>query len=138
MDPEVGQLMAELDAAVYVIDCLPNMQGEEVAQRAEPLVRQLRAAHPDAPIVLVEDRTYANAAFKPESQQRHAASRAALKDAYAKLVGDGVTGLSYIEGDQLLGDDGEATVDSSHPSDLGMMRQADILEPVLRPLVEGR
>ena len=135
MDPEVGQLMAEIDAAAYVIDCLPNMNGAEVAERTEPLVRQLRAAHPEAPIVLVEDRTYANAAFKPSSQERHATSRAALKAAFSRLVGDGVHGLYYVEGEQLLGDDGEATVDSSHPTDLGMVRMADALEPVLRPLV---
>jgi lysophospholipase L1-like esterase len=138
MEAEVGQLLAELDAAAYVIDCLPNMAADEVAQRAEPLVRQLRAAHPDAPIVLVEDRTYGDAAFVPQQQQRNATSRAALKDVYARLVADGVKGLAYIEGNQLLGDDDEATVDGSHPSDLGMMRQADVLIPVLRPLVEGR
>ena len=32
----------------------------------------------------------------------------------------------------LLGDDGDATVDSSHPTDLGFMRHADVFEPVLR------
>ncbi|MEM9017450.1 MAG: SGNH/GDSL hydrolase family protein, partial [Verrucomicrobiota bacterium] len=42
MEPEVGALLAEIDAAVYVIDCLPNMNGEQVAERTEPLVRQLR------------------------------------------------------------------------------------------------
>ncbi|MFH1264465.1 MAG: SGNH/GDSL hydrolase family protein, partial [Planctomycetota bacterium] len=30
MDPEVVELLAELDTAVYCIDCLPNMQGPEV------------------------------------------------------------------------------------------------------------
>ncbi len=138
MDPEVGQLLAELDAAAYVIDCLPNMQGEQVAKRTEPLVRQLREAHPDTPIVLVEDRTYGNTAFLPSKQERQAQSRAALKAAYTKLVDSGVKGLTYVEGNQLLGDDDEATVDSSHPSDLGMMRQAEVLERVLRPLLEKR
>jgi len=39
-----------------------------------------------------------------------------------------------VPGEYLLGDDGEATVDSSHPTDLGFARMADALEPVLRPL----
>ena len=56
MDPEVVDLLAELDAAVYCIDCLPNMQGPEIAERTEPLVRTLRKARPEAPIVLIEDR----------------------------------------------------------------------------------
>ena len=138
MDPEVADLMAELDPAVYVIDCLPNMEGPAVAERTGPLVHTLRKARPGTPIVLVEDRTYSNAPFLPSKQKRHAGSRAALKEAHRRLVDQGVAGLHYVEGSHLLGDDREATVDSSHPTDLGMMRMADALEPVLRPLLGDR
>jgi hypothetical protein len=40
--------------------------------------------------------------------------------------------LHYLSGDDLLGDDAEGTTDSSHPNDLGFVRQADAFEPVLR------
>ena len=33
---------------------------------------------------------------------------------------------------QMLADDGEDTVDSSHPTDLGFVHQSDAFEPVLR------
>ncbi|MBN2296359.1 MAG: SGNH/GDSL hydrolase family protein [Pirellulales bacterium] len=136
MDASVGDLMAEIDAAVYVIDCLPNMDDKAVAAKTEPLVRQLRKARPDTPIVLVEDRTYDNSWIKPSSMQHNLSSRKALKAAYDRLVAAGVKGLVYVKGDGLLGDDSEATVDSSHPTDLGMMRMADSMEPVLRPLLK--
>lgn len=132
MEAEVGALLAELDAALYVIDCLPNMDAAAVSARAEPLVRQLRTARPETPILLVEDRSFTNAALVPKHRDRHAASRAALKAAYRRLAGEGVAGLHYVDGEPLLGDDGEAAVDGSHPSDLGMMRMADALEPALR------
>ncbi len=132
MDPEVADLLAELDAAVYCIDCLPNMEGPRVAERTEPLVRTLRKARPEVPIVLIEDRTYANTWLMPSRRERHTASRAAMRAAFEKLRAEGMTGLYYVEGEHLLGDDDEATTDSSHPSDLGMMRMADSLEPVLR------
>ena len=135
MDASVGALMAELDAAIYVIDCLPNMGAAMVAERTGPLVRQLRSARRETSIVLVEDRTFANAALIPGHRAHHAASRAALRASYEKLKADGVTGLYYVEGEHLLGDDGEATVDASHPTDLGMLRMADALEPILRPLL---
>jgi len=138
MDPEVVDLLAELDAAVYCIDCLPNMQGPEVAERTEPLVHALRKARSQTPIVLIEDRTYTNAWLLPSARQRHAASRAALKAAYEKLKAEGVEGLHYVEGEHLLGDDDEGATDGSHPSDLGMMRMADALEPVLRPILAGK
>ena len=40
-------------------------------------------------------------------------------------------------GEHLLGDDGEGTVDSSHPTDLGFVRQADAFEKVLRPILKS-
>ena len=131
MDPEVVDLMCELDPAVYVIDCLPNMDGRAVAKRTAPLVRKLRAARPRVPILLVEDRTYQDAHVNPGRARRNKENRAALKAAYAALVKDGVRKLAYMDGNTLLGDDGEGTVDGSHPTDLGFMRQADAMEPIL-------
>ncbi len=135
MDLEVAELMAELDPCVYVIDSLPNMSLQQVAERTEPFVRALRKGRAATPIVLVEDRTWANAALLPAHRQHHAAMRAALKDAVGRLAAAGVPGLHIAPGEPLLGDDGEATVDGSHPTDLGFLRMADALEPVLRPLL---
>lgn len=132
MEKEVGDLLVEIDAAVYVIDCLPNMTADLVAANTELLVRQIRAARPGTPIVLVEDRTYGNSWIRPSSAERHKTSRAELRKAYEKLVSEGVTGLFYLEGADLLGDDDEGTTDGSHPSDLGFFRQANAFEPVLR------
>jgi lysophospholipase L1-like esterase len=134
MEKEVGQFLCELDPAVYVIDCLPNMNAGEVAQRAEPLVRQLREARPDTPILLVEDRTYANTPFIRAHQQRHAGSRQALRAAYEKLTAAGVNSIGYLAGDKLLGDDRDDTTDGSHPNDLGFYRHANAFEPALRAL----
>ena len=58
MDAAVGDLLARVDAACYVIDCLPNMDAKLVRERCAPLVKQLRAARPAVPIVLVEDRRF--------------------------------------------------------------------------------
>ncbi|MFQ3594067.1 MAG: N,N-dimethylformamidase beta subunit family domain-containing protein, partial [Gemmataceae bacterium] len=84
------------------------------------------------PIVLVEDRTYTNAHTLTDRQKRHATSRAALREAFDQMTWEGVATLHYLEGADLLGDDDEATVDGSHPTDLGFMRQAAIFEPKLR------
>jgi len=132
MEKEVGALLAELDPAVYVIDCLPNMVGTEVAERSEPLVRQLRAARPETPIVLVEDRTYGYSWVKQGMSDRHTQARAALKATFDKVVAEGFAKMYYVDGNSLLGKDGDATTDGSHPNDLGFMRQADAMEPALR------
>lgn len=132
MEPEVVALLSEIDAAVYVIDCLPNMNATEVAERTEPLVRRLREARPETPILLVEDRSFTNAWIFKARRDRHAENRAALIRAFDQLVSSGVKNLYYLDGENLLGDDTEGATDGSHPNDLGFMRQADHFEPVLR------
>ncbi|MCA9058514.1 MAG: hypothetical protein KDA85_08445, partial [Planctomycetaceae bacterium] len=133
MEAEVGQLLCELDPAVFVLDCLPNIGAAEVTARTVPLVHQLRAARPDVPIVLVEDRTYGYSWIMKSRQDRNDTSRAALQVEYQKLLDAGVTGLHYISGESLL--DGDDTTDGSHPSDLGFERHANAFEPVLRKAI---
>ena len=132
MESEVGALLSEIDPAVYVIDCLPNMNAQTVTQRAAPLVRQLRKARPNTPIILVEDRAFTNTWIRPDRQNFHTANRAALKKAFETLKGEGVTKLYYLKGDDLLGDDSDGATDGSHPSDLGFFRQANVMEPIIR------
>ncbi len=142
MEPELGDLLAELDPSVYVLDCLPNMTAAEVSERVEPFVHKLRAAHPQTPIVLVEDRFYADDFLNAAKKKRNDDSHAALQAAFKRLKKSGVKNLEYIPADDLLGHDGEGTVDSSHPNDLGFMRQADVfaktLAPLLRKATAGR
>jgi hypothetical protein len=132
MDAAVGEYMAQIDAAAYVIDCSPNMGPADVRQKCPVLVKLLRAARPQTPIILVEDRPFTNAWIRPERQKFHADNHAALRESYEALKKEGVAGLYYIPGDLLLGDDAEGATDGSHPSDLGFVRQADVFEPVLR------
>jgi hypothetical protein len=135
MEPEIAKLLAELDPAVYVIDCLPNMNAQLVAERADRFVRILLDARPRTPILLVEDRTLANAASRLNVPQEQAAARTELRKVYDRLIADKAGGVHYLAGDRLLGDDGEATVDGSHPTDLGFLRQAEMLRTALTPLL---
>jgi len=137
MEPAMADLLAELDPSVYVIDCLPNMVADEITERAGPLVKKLRAAHPRTPIVLVEDRTMQDS-FLIEGRMEwyHLRDRAALKAVFDQLQSDGIKNLYYIPGGHLFGDDGEGSTDGSHPNDLGFTRQAEIFAQVLAPLLK--
>jgi lysophospholipase L1-like esterase len=134
MEPEVATYIAEINAAVFIIDCLPNIGAKEVTERTAKVVRLLRAKHPMTPILLVEDRNYTNNWLVPSKRQRNESSQAALKAEFAKLKAEGVEGLYYLDGKALLGEDGEDTVDTSHPTDLGFTRHADAFEKVLRTI----
>lgn len=132
LEAEVGQFLVELKPAVYVLDCLPNMVAAEITERTAPMVSQLRAADPNVPIVLVEDRTYPASWIRPSQQQRNDSSRSAFKAAYQALLKDGVQKLFYVDGESLLASDRDDTTDGSHPSDLGFFNQANAIEPALR------
>jgi len=137
MHEEVGDYLTQIDAAMYVIDCLPNMNAKMVSERCVPLVKQIRGEKPSTPIVLVEDRRNTNSWILPDRERHHNENHAALETAYKTLTSDGIKHLYYIPGDHLYGDDGEGATDGSHANDLGFMRQADVFAPVLRAALAG-
>lgn len=131
MEPEVIERIARIDASAFVLDCLPNMDPDMVIERVPAAVRVLRATHPGTPIILVESIRYQQSPLLPHWAGIAPAINAALRKAYEGLVAEEISGLWYVEGDGLLGDDGEATVDGVHPTDLGFLRMVDVLAPVL-------
>jgi hypothetical protein len=133
LEMALADLLGEIDAALYVIDCLPNLNGIQTAERAVPFVKRLRSLRPETPILLVEDRTYGDAWVNPSRARRNMENRSALKSAYEQLVDGGMVNIAYLEGEGLL-EEG-ATVDGSHPNDLGFMQQADAMEPAIRSLL---
>jgi hypothetical protein len=136
MEPEVTKFVAELDPAVFVLDCLPNMNAQDINQRAEACVKILRDAHPKTSILLVEDRNYANDFLNPARRERNETNHAAMRAVYAKMQRDKVPYLHYLKADNLLGQDGDATIDGSHPTDLGFTRQAAEFQKALRKVLK--
>lgn len=132
MEPEVGALLAELDAAAYVIDCAPNMNAAQITERTIPLVERLRRERPDAPILLIEDRRYGYGWVRGAGRAKNEQNAAALAAAYADFTARGVKNLAYVPSGALLGDEPEESMtDGSHPSDLGMSLYAKAVLPVL-------
>lgn len=118
MELEMADLLAELDPAVYVLDCLWNMQPAEVSQRVAPFVKKLRAARPSAPILLVEDSSVSNTTPTTKGT--------ICRRIYEDLKAEGMTDLHFLSNRDMLGTDGDGTVDGCHPNDVGMMRQAAV------------
>ena len=129
MEPEMADLLAQLDPSVYVLDCLWNMSPEMVTERVEPFVERLRKSHPRTPILLAEDSSFLNRC--PTADGR------ALRVAYEELKAKGDKNLYFLPSQGMLGDDSEGTVDGCHHNDLGMMRQADAFVKILGPIVQS-
>ncbi len=137
LEMELAELLAELDADIYALDCLPNLNPEQVAKRSVPFVRFLREKRPQAEIVMVEDRNYADSWIRTERRIRNSGNQRAFRVAFEQLKMAGTGRLHYLRASELLGDDHEATTDGSHPNDLGMMRYADAYTRILKPLLRS-
>ena len=135
-EPEVARLIAELHAAVYVLDPLPNMTADAVAARLEPFVTTLRQAQPGTPIILVESLEFPASEILAETRERVNEKNKQLREIYQRLTKAGQKRIFYVPAGKLIGTDGEATVDGVHPTDLGFVRMADALTPVLRRAVK--
>ncbi|MCP4590350.1 MAG: hypothetical protein GY842_06385 [bacterium] len=125
MEPELAALLGELDPSVYVLECLPNMTLEMVRQRVEPFVRLLRRDRPQTPILLVES-PFGSAA---------GAHNQALRTAFDSLRDEGIVGLHYLPGADLLKGPENGTVDGVHPTDLGFYRMAVVYRPMLEKIL---
>lgn len=133
MEAEVAELLTEIDAAVYVIDCLPNLStGEEAETRAVQVVEILRRARPNTPIVLVENLLYPDLFIDQSKRKKIADKNAGLLRAYRRMQAARVRNIHYIAAERLLPADSEGTIDGVHPNDHGFMQMADVIGPVLR------
>lgn len=129
-EPELARLVAEIDAAAFVLDSLPNLQPDQV-QRVDEFITILRAAHPRTPIILLGSIRYADANFVEERAERVRRSNHELQGIFdRRRLSD--PNLWLVPGEHLLDAGGEDTVDGTHPTDLGFVRMAQIVESVLR------
>lgn len=135
MEVEVARFLAEIDASIFVLDCLANMGRVAVTPSTIAVVKVLREAHPKTPILFLEEHPWDDNYILPQRAENHAQRIRDFRAAHDKLVADGVTNLHYRTGEDLDGNDSEATVDGNHPNDLGMMRHAEALEADFRKLL---
>ena len=137
-EPEMAKLLAGLDPSVYILDSLPNLDIAEVAERVEPFVNTIREAHPETPIVLVENVTYSNAAFLESRRAKATGANELLRKLYDKLKAAGDKNVYYVPTSHLFGTDGEDTVDGTHPTDLGFFRMAQNIAPVVQEALRAK
>jgi len=135
MDIELADLFGELDSAAYILDPMPNMTLELVVERMANFILRLRELRPDTPIVLVEDFPRTNSWVLSGPRMEIAEKNQKCREIASELIKNGLPGFHYIEGDAFIGADGEASIDGIHPTDVGFLRAADCLEPVLRGIL---
>ena len=139
LEKPVVDLLLEVDAAVYILDCLPNLvlslPAEEIKKRLLETVRTIRKQKPGIPIVLTEHadaninvmNTRDDHMFKQVNQLGYTT--------FKELKAEGIKGLYFLSAKK-IGLNNESTVDGSHPNDQGMERYANAYERLIRKILK--
>lgn len=132
LDLEVAKVIAAVpDPGLIVMDCVPNVNNEQIDTLLVPFFEIIRSAHPDVPFLFCEDPNFPHCFIDVVADQEVKGLNANWKKHYEKLAAK-YGNLHYLPNDNYIGTDGEATVDGLHFTDLGFLRYADYLEPVIR------
>jgi hypothetical protein len=137
LDLEVAEAMADIDASCFVIDCLPNVTTVQMDEKYARFLEIIRQKKPSVPILMVESILFPHMYFDQTVFKMIRDKNADLSRIYEERKGKGDRNLYYMKGDKLIGNDFESTVDGVHLTDLGFLRMAQNLYPVIRKLIHN-
>jgi len=133
LDLEIARLMASVpDPAVYVLDYAPNAHAPMIKEHGEEFFRILRDAHPDVPVIFIEDVIFPHTLFDNAIRKEVEDKNYEQKALFERLKKQGEKGIYYIPAAKMTEPDGESTADTIHLTDLGMQRYVDLVLPVIR------
>ena len=136
LDYEIAEVMSSVDAGVYVLDFVPNASSDQIYEKMETFYRILRDKHPRTPIIFIEDPVFTHALFDKKIAIEINKKNKAVNSVFKSLKTKGEKNIYIISSEKMLGEDGEATVDGIHFTDLGMMRYADLVCPVIKKVLK--
>ncbi len=141
LEPEVIELINEIDASVFVLDCLPNLSPnekrtkKEIQKRIRQSVSSLREKHPHTPIILVQHAGYSDGLVDADRKKVYEALNSWMTESFKIFNKEGVENL-YMLTKEEIGLSNDAFVDGTHPTDLGMEQYANAYDKILKPLVQ--
>jgi hypothetical protein len=136
MEPEVFDLLCEIDAQLFIFDNMPNLTNDRTAfiyERATNGIRKLRQKS-QAPILLVEHNGYANEFSSLEAENTYRKANTELRKVYRDLKAEGIENLHYLTKEE-IGFTQDAMVEGVHPSDWGMQIYADAYIPKIKEIL---
>ena len=124
MEPELVDLLAELDASLFIIDCLPNLAvGTDLSAKVNYVVSTLQRKRPGVPI-LFADHCGTPVANDDGGNEKIRTLNRQQKSIVDSLIQKGKKNLYYLTQNE-IGLTEDDVVDFIHPNDIGMMRYAE-------------
>ena len=71
---EIADVIAGVDASMFVLDFVPNATVEQMKERADKFYTIIRSKHPDTPVLFVEDPLFPTLHVASKNGKRHSMS----------------------------------------------------------------
>jgi hypothetical protein len=127
LDYEIAEVIANVDASLYILDFLPNATVDDMNEKAERFYSIIRTRRPTTPIIFVEDPIFTNSPYDTKMAEEIRSKNATIHRLFDSWKARGDENISLLSSAEMIGDDGEATIDGIHFTDLGFMRYATLL-----------
>ncbi|NWJ52544.1 MAG: SGNH/GDSL hydrolase family protein [Bacteroidetes bacterium] len=132
LDLEIAKVIAAVDASMYILDFVPNATVAQMKERADQFYTIIRSRHPETPILFIEDPIFTHTRFNKVIAKEVKEKNETINAFFLSLKNRGEKNIYFLSSKNMIGSDGEATVDGIHFTDLGFMRYAELLYPVIR------
>lgn len=134
LEEEVFRFLAEIDAKLFIIDCLPNLSTERSELIYDRLLKgvSILREKSKAPILFVEH-DYANGISSQQALDWFTNSNSEQLRAFKTMKKQGVKDIYYLSHKELAFTQ-DSMVEGLHPNDLGMRQYADAYLRKLRKI----
>ena len=129
----MASYIKNLDMSIFVMDYDHNAPTvEHLDATHEPFFKAIREANPTLPILMM---TKPDFDFGKEENIRR---REIVRRTYDNAISSGDKNVYFIDGETFFGDKDRSlcTVEKCHPTDLGFMKMAEVVYPVLKSILE--
>lgn len=136
LDIEIAELIAQRkDASLIILDFAANNTSKQIEDNTLPFIEVIRRVNPKTPILLIEHSIYPYSLFDEAKREELKMKNAALKACYDTLKKKGDKKIYYLNAENLIGEDNEATVDGGHFTDLGFFRFSEVLKKKIKRIL---
>lgn len=135
LDLDVARVIAKVNASVFVLDFVPNANVQQMRDSMITFYQIIRNVHPKTPILFVHDPIFSTTPYN-QTMRKEVTRKNEVVDSIFTIIRRRDSHVEMLQGTDRLCDDGEMFVDGIHLTDLGMMRWANLLEPVLRRMMK--
>ena len=132
-EAQMAEYIKNLNMSIFVMDYDYNApNAEHLNKTHEPFFKIIREKNPTLPIVFMT---------KPDfdsDKADNAIRREIVRKTYENALASGDENVYFIDGESFFGnvDRSICTVEGCHPTDLGFMRMAEVVYPVLKEILE--